>query len=368
MMKNLKKTISIMLCVAMTLSLSIVALADEIETTQGKEETTVSDTVENNENSENTSEKELETDVNETEAPENEAETSESDNDDAESTVVDIPEVSDPVVETSVVNNGEINVKVNGTMVVFDDVKPQIVDRRTLVPFRKVGEALNAAVAWRSTDKTVHCFRNGISIMMTIDKSDMEVRQYEMGDKFVYTTEAIVSPIDPDQPSVKAVTIDDRTMIPIRAAAEALGAKVDWDGTTNTVEIDIPIYNLSLADRDAAGLVENWNYKPATELKTGSVAVKIYGNFMGAAPDLGDGVIVKLNEISATTAEGGVCTFTELKAGIYTAVAENIPEGYVIQNSEELTFEVKSGEETTVRIALVKAEETENEKTEIKNK
>lgn len=132
-------------------------------------------------------------------------------------------ETVEPVAPVS----DEITVKVNGETVVFDDVKPQILDGRTLVPFRKVGDAMNAAVAWRGTDRTAHYFRNGISVMLTIGKSEMEVREYEMGEKFVYTTEAKVSPIDPDQPSVIARTINDRTMIPIRATAEALGAKVD---------------------------------------------------------------------------------------------------------------------------------------------
>lgn len=350
-MKNLKKAISIIICVAMTLSLSVVAFADEVKTAQNNEDTNVTDTVKKNEAGDETSSNGEETVGIDSENQNSELEAPMSDGT-AEPPVIDMPKVSEPVVETPVVNNGEINVKVNGSMVTFEDVKPQIVDGRTLVPFRKVGEALNAAVAWRSTDKTVHCFRNGISIMMTIDKSEMEVRQYEMGDKFVYTTDAIVSPIDPDQPSVKAVTINDRTMIPIRAAAEALGAKVEWDGATNTVVIDIPAYTLSLADKDAAGLVENWNYKPATVLKTATVNVKVTGNFEGAVPTLGDGVVVTLDGKTQTAANGGACTFAEVNAGTYTLTVSSIPEGYT---AAETTVTVEAGKEASVSILLEKA-------------
>ena len=72
-------------------------------------------------------------------------------------------------VEPAPIVSDEIKVSVNGQIIVFDDVKPQILDGRTLVPFRKVGEAMNAAVAWRGTDRTAHYFRNGISVMLGCD-------------------------------------------------------------------------------------------------------------------------------------------------------------------------------------------------------
>ena len=54
-MKNLKKAISIIICVAMTLSLSVVAFADEVKTAQNNEDTNVTDTVKKNEAGDETS-------------------------------------------------------------------------------------------------------------------------------------------------------------------------------------------------------------------------------------------------------------------------------------------------------------------------
>lgn len=350
-MKNPKKFISLVLCVVFAASMCLTALADEVENIS-----TTQNVVAENDAEEKTTKEVSDPEQAETPAPE-QAETPAPDQ--AETPAPEQTETPAPVV-----NDGEVKVTVNGVAVVFDDVKPQIMDGRTLVPFRRVGEAMNAAVAWRAADRTVHYIRNGISVMMTIDKADMEVREYETEGKFVYTTDAVVSPIDPEQPSVIARTINDRTMVPIRAAAEALGATVGWDGATSTVIITIPEYQLKLSDKDAANLIEAWNYKPATELKTGSIEVKIAGNFEGAAPELGDGVVVTINESKQTAANGGTCVFTEVKAGTYTVTVENIPEGYAVDSAEVIQVTVEAGKPANVRIYLVKAEATSDKDAE----
>ena len=372
-MKNIKKIICGVLCLAMLLG--TVAFADEVAPTNDAEKTTVqSEQVETTVAEESKDEiaenvetvaptevveepKESETSVKPVETTGEVAPVTEDNSGEVatpeENTTNN--EVQEPVVPAS----DEITVKVNGQTVVFEDVKPQILDGRTLVPFRKVGDAMNAAVAWRGTDRTAHYFRNGISVMLTIGQSQMEVREYEMGEKFVYTTEAKVSPIDPDQPSVIARTIDDRTMIPIRATAEALGAKVDWDDATKTVLITIPAYTLKLADKDAAALIENWNYKPATELKTGSVDVRVYGNFQGADSALGNDVTLTIDGKTQTTANGGVASFSEVKAGTYKLTVSNIPEGYVVSDGFSYDVTVVAGEKANISIPLLKAEKEE---------
>lgn len=388
-MKNIKKIICSILCFA--LLLGTVAFADEaIPTADGdavsnQSEQIVTTVPENSENADkDNTEGETFTETAEgtkeenvlPETPENTETTGEetpvSEGNNGEVTTPEENPTDVGAVEPTPIVSDEIKVSVNGQIVVFDDVKPQILDGRTLVPFRKVGDAMNAAVAWRGTDRTAHYFRNGISVMLTIGKAEMEVREYEMGEKFVYTTEAKVSPIDPDQPSVIARTIDDRTMIPIRATAEALGAKVDWDDATRTVIITIPTYSLKLADKDAAALIENWNYKPATELKSGSVEIKVYGNFERAEATLGDGVVLTLDGKTQTTANGGVASFSDVKAGSYKLAVSNIPEGYAVSDSVSYDVTVVAGEKVSVLVPLVKAEketeskETENSKTEEK--
>lgn len=386
-MKNIKKIICSIVCFALLLGTA--AFADEeIPTTDGDNQesivTITSGSLENAANDDTADEALTEPAKEETKdenvSPET-AETTES-TETTGTTDADTPAAEEKDNETSTeenpsdvktenpapIGNDEIKVSVNGQMVIFDDVKPQILDGRTFVPFRKVGDAMNAAVAWRGTDRTAHYFRNGISVMLTIGKSEMEVREYEIGEKFVYTTEAKVSTIDPDQPSVIARTIDDRTMIPIRATAEALGAKVDWDDATRTVIITIPAYSLKLADKDAAALVENWNYKPATELKTGSVEIKVYGDFEGAEATLGDGVSVTLDGKTQTTANGGIASFSAVKAGSYKLTVSDIPEGYAVSEDVSYDVTVVAGETVSVSVSLVKEEKNAESETDTETK
>lgn len=268
-----------------------------------------------------------------------------------------IPTLETVPTNSPLVNNDEITVRVNGTNVVFEDVKPQIIDGRTLVPIRKVGEALNAAVAWRATDNTVHIFRNGMTIMLTMGKAEMAVREYEYGDKFIYTTEAQPNMyIDPENKDVVARTINDRTMIPFRAVCETLGGTVNWDGNQRLITVNIPQYKLTLSDKDAANLIESWNYQPVTELKTGSVDVKVWGNFAGASANLADGVTVTLNGNTQTVTNGEKCSFADVKAGTYTLTVNNIPAGYEIQNAASLSVTVVAGQAVQVTIPLTKVE------------
>lgn len=45
--------------------------------------------------------------------------------------------------------------------------------------------------------------------------------------------------IEPDNPEIKAVTKNDRTFVPLRFCAEALGAQVSWEGQTRTAVLTI---------------------------------------------------------------------------------------------------------------------------------
>ena len=180
------------------------------------------------------------------------------------------PEQPDPLNGTTLPANlptdGKIHVFVNGKEVAFDQKTgfPTIKDGRTLLPLRQVGNAMSAAVAWRKIDKTVHLFRDGKSLMLTIGKPEMLACSFVFESKFLYTSQPVQSLIDPDQPQVIAFVEPgvNRTMIPIRAVAEAFGARVGWHGESRSVLIEIPAYTVSLADNDASDMIENWNYTP----------------------------------------------------------------------------------------------------------
>lgn len=373
-MKNLKRIISITLCVAMLGAMGLTVFADEIENAEPVQEATenvVEQITEEEITSEQTeaepAEQTEETVSEQTEAvvPE-QAETTVPEQAEAvvpEEAEATVPEQSETALPEQVVTpeavNAEINVAVNGTPIVFEDVKPQVISERTFLPFRKVGEALDAAIAWRALDSTVHFLRNGKSVMMKIGENTMELREYEVKNGyFVYTTEAEIVPIDSNNPSITAFASEGRTMVPVRAIATILGADPEkmWNADTRTVNIEIEECKLTLDEKDSAELIEKWNYVPTTELKTGAVEVTVAGNFEGATPNIGDGVVVKINGKEQTAANGGACAFDEMKAGTYTVTVENIPEGYALSSTEEIKVTVEAGKKASVRINLIIAE------------
>ena len=57
--------------------------------------------------------------------------------------------------------------------------------------------------------------------------------------KVVTFTSVISSESEEVKLDVPAQIINDRTLIPLRAASEALGAEVSWDGDTYTAYVDL---------------------------------------------------------------------------------------------------------------------------------
>lgn len=113
----------------------------------------------------------------------------------------------------------EIKVLVNGKEVAFDQ-KPVIIDSRTLVPLRAIFEALGASVDWDSSTSTVIARKNKDYVLFSIGNKTYYVNNEEKN-------------LD-----VPARLMNDRTMVPIRAVSEALGANVEWEDKTKTVIIN----------------------------------------------------------------------------------------------------------------------------------
>lgn len=112
--------------------------------------------------------------------------------------------------------NSEIAVTLNGKEIAFD-VKPQILNGRTMVPMRKIFEALGATVEWDGDTQSITSVKGDITIKMTI------------GDSTMYkNSEAITLDVPPQ-------IVDSRTLVPVRAIAESFGITVDWTGETQTV-------------------------------------------------------------------------------------------------------------------------------------
>ena len=96
---------------------------------------------------------------------------------------------------------------------------PVIVEGRTLVPLRSVFEALGATVEWNAETRSVTSVKGDVTIILTVDSKEMVVN-------------GIVKTLD-----VPAQIMNDRTMVPVRAVAEAFGCDVKWDGAAYVVTI-----------------------------------------------------------------------------------------------------------------------------------
>ena len=134
---------------------------------------------------------------------------------------------------------GNPDVFINGTKVFFDDQEAVIVEGRTLVPARGVFEAMGAKVSWDEELKQVQVESadNNTWVQLVIDDENMRI--YDMSGLFM----ALVSGQDFHAPEtvveldVAPQILSDRTMIPLRAIGEAVGADVKWDEEAYAVKI-----------------------------------------------------------------------------------------------------------------------------------
>lgn len=112
----------------------------------------------------------------------------------------------------------KIEVYVEGNEVLFDQ-EPLIKDGRTLVPIRKIFEALNAKVAWNSKNNSVVVTKGETEIKFTIGNKKMIVNGKE---KIL---------------DVEAQLIGGRTLVPLRAISEAMDLNVNWNSITKIINI-----------------------------------------------------------------------------------------------------------------------------------
>ena len=117
----------------------------------------------------------------------------------------------------------DVKIRVNGKYI-ETDTAPIIEDGRTLVPVRAISEALSCDVSWDGEKRAVSVFDGEELAVMWIGR-DTAFKTDGMEITGHYTMD--VSP----------KIINDRTMVPIRAISELLGAEVDWIGDERTVTI-----------------------------------------------------------------------------------------------------------------------------------
>lgn len=121
-----------------------------------------------------------------------------------------------------------VTVRLDGEELSFD-VPAQIINGRTMVPFRKIFEALGAQVDYNPNTREVHAVHGETTLKLTIDSNIVEWRR------------SII------QVDVAPVVIEGRTLVPLRFVGQALGIHVDWDGAARTVILQTEPYDQVLA-------------------------------------------------------------------------------------------------------------------------
>lgn len=104
-----------------------------------------------------------------------------------------------------------------------NDVEPVIVNGRTMLPVRAVFESIGAEVDYISEERKVIATKDDTTVTFVIDSN-------------VMTINGVEKEID-----VPAMIKDSRTLVPLRACAEAFDLDVTWNGDTRTARVKIPV-------------------------------------------------------------------------------------------------------------------------------
>ena len=115
---------------------------------------------------------------------------------------------------------GGLSITVDGKPVTFNGPGPRRKMGRVLVPLRGIFEKMGAHVKWDDDSQTVFANRNDTEVELTIGSNNATVNG-----------RAVLM-------DVPAQLIAGSTFVPLRFLSESLGARVDFDGAKNTINID----------------------------------------------------------------------------------------------------------------------------------
>lgn len=137
----------------------------------------------------------------------------------------------------------DIKVLVNDKNIAFSDVKPQIIDGRTMVPVRALFDALGAEVHWDSSTEKITGSIADTTVVMQLNSKNYKVNGLNQ-----------VMDCYP-------VVINGRTLTPARYVAESLGYRVDWDSANRTVLITrgsfVKIHFVDVGQGDCTVITDN---------------------------------------------------------------------------------------------------------------
>lgn len=156
---------------------------------------------------------------------------------------------------------GSPNMSINGKIHEIDPgrgTKPVIINKTTLVPIRTIVENMNGTIRWDSALRRITISAGGKIIRMTLDDSIVEIK--DSTGKNSTSKKLLTAP----------QSINGRTMLPIRFVTEELGAKVDWDGLTQTITITL-----------GNVVFEALNWTGSWETENGIIILQQSGNNVG---------------------------------------------------------------------------------------
>ncbi|MDD4614580.1 MAG: stalk domain-containing protein [Caldisericia bacterium] len=112
---------------------------------------------------------------------------------------------------------------------IFLDTPPSIINGRTVVPLRFLAETFGAKVEWYAKEEEIQLRFDNMLIHLWLHRT------------YGRTYDALIERVQQAPAKVRLETppciINGRTMVPLRFIGETFGAKVDWDGVTQTITL-----------------------------------------------------------------------------------------------------------------------------------
>ena len=236
--------------------------------------------------------------------------------------------------------NNDILVFVNGKEVVFD-VPPQIINGRTMVPMRKICEAIGAGVEWDEETKQITIATISKGVEMVVGSPKISVGHVDFKkDEYIVDEEKEIE--------CAPCIVDGRTLVPVRALAEPLGLIVGWDERTRIITIDYPKFQKG---SDVSEYIKNnfYNgYYYITERTDGLTTVQStnivginYVLVLWSTPEkIKIDLFIPYADVPHEGSEG-YSTAKEFMTLLYTELAPRLPNGTEIEMCEFLGFEYK---------------------------
>ena len=124
----------------------------------------------------------------------------------------------------------DITVYLDGRVLSFNDVRPQMINDRVMVPLRAIGEEMGAHVEWSAATGIAELTLGERFVRLTINSAVMEYGYLSSAENdismYILSTPAIIK--------------DGRTLVPLRAISEGLGGVAEWIGVTRKVILTSP--------------------------------------------------------------------------------------------------------------------------------